>query len=174
MDLAVNDSFSTRLELQECGGPESYLMLRTYAQNNLYCKHENSGGPKNFGVLFENITDCIFQICQNENDCKPLVQKDYIGKIFIRIAKPKKYCPNIIFIAPNEKDPDEFHYYINNNPLTTRFENEWSFLKPDVQMIEDDFLRKIEIRFNSVARSDADIAKLGFLENILKIMEKGY
>ena len=56
--------------------------------------------------------------------------------------------------------------------MTTRFDNEWSFLKPDLQMIEDDFLRKIEIKFNSVARSDADIAKLGFLEDILTIMEK--
>ena len=101
MDLAVNESLSSRQELQECGGFESYLYLRTTTQNNSYCKHENGEGSKGFGKVFEDITDCMFQICQNENDCEPLVTKDYVGKVLIRIAKPKKHCPNVIFVAIN-------------------------------------------------------------------------
>ena len=52
--------------------------------------------------------------------------------------------------------------------MNTNFNHDWSFLQPSIQLTEDSFLRKIEIKFDSKARTEADRARLDFLEDILK------
>ena len=94
--------------------------------------------------------------------CKPLVKPGDEAYVFIRIAKPKKYCPTVLI-----KKDDDFAY-IGHYPKNTNFIHDWSFLQPSIQLTEDSFLRKVEIKFDSKARTEADRAKLDFLEDILK------
>merc|ERR1719350_790986 len=75
----------------------------------------------------------------------------------------KKYCPNVLI----KKDEDDTAY-IGQYPKNTNFNHDWSFLQPSIQLTEDSFLRKIEIKFDSKARTEADRARLDFLEDILK------
>ena len=58
--------------------------------------------------------------------------------------------------------------YIGQYPKNTNFNHDWSFLQPNIQLTEDSFLRKVEINFDSKARTEADKARLEFLEDILK------
>ena len=95
--------------------------------------------------------------------CQPIANPGDQTYVFIRISKPKKYCPNVL-IRKNDDDIS----YIGHYPKNTNFIHDWSFLKPSIQLTEDSFLRKVEIKFDSNARTEADRAKLDFLEDILK------
>ena len=69
MDFALDDTSSLRLELQDCGGLESYLMLRIYqydGQCNYYTVMGN--GPEDLGKIFENETDCGKVMICKESD----------------------------------------------------------------------------------------------------------
>ena len=68
MDFAFkNDNSSLRLELQECGGLESYLMLeiRGKRDNRCYYRDVGKNGP---GKIFENETDCGKVMICKESD----------------------------------------------------------------------------------------------------------
>ena len=67
-------------------------------------------------------------------------------------------------------DSQVSEYYVGNYPETTKFEDDWSFLQPEIKYFEDTFLKKIEIKFYSTTRSVAERAKLDFLEEILNII----
>ena len=72
---------------------------------------------------------------------------DGLMAVFIRSAKPKKSCPNVIVLEENGENV--FETYISNNPETTVFEDDWSFLQPKVQYIkEDTFVNRVEIKFD--------------------------
>ena len=96
--------------------------------------------------------------------CKPIANHGDQTYVFIRIAKPKKYCPNVLI----KKDGPVGPAYIGQYPKNTNFNHDWSFLQPNIQLTEDSFLRKVEIKFDSKARTEADRARLDFLEDILK------
>ena len=69
----------------------SCLKLRTHCE----------GGPNDYGEIFEDSSDCnLIQICEN-GECKDLIDTHEDAFIFIRIAKPKKSCPNIIIRKQN-------------------------------------------------------------------------
>ena len=173
MDLSINASLGIRLKLQECGALESYIILRIYPDNSTHCTYNNAqNGPEDFGRIFKDFNDCsLIQICEN-GECKGVIGEDYRGYVMIRIAKPKKSCPNVVIQKQPRRGRDvEEIRYISNNPETTTFEDDWSFLRPKVQYIkEDTFVNKVEIKFDSTARTTADKAKLGFLEEILNII----
>ena len=174
MDYSFNGSLSMRLNLQECGGMESYVMLRIYPENSTHCSYNTvqGGGPDDLAYIFDDFKDCsLIQICEN-GECKGVMGIDHRGYVMIRVAKPKKYCPNVIIEKEPgyEKDVEPIHY-ISNNPETTVFEDDWSFLQPEVQYIkEDTFVNRVEIKFDSTARTIADKAKIGFLEEIFNII----
>ena len=66
MDFALNDTSSLRLELQECGGLESYLMLRIqYGLDRCYYHTVLGNG---LGKIFENETDCGKVMICKESD----------------------------------------------------------------------------------------------------------
>ena len=69
MDFALNDTSSLRLELQDCGGLESYLMLRIYNYDN-ECNYYTvmGNGPEDLGKIFENETDCGKVMICKESD----------------------------------------------------------------------------------------------------------
>ena len=94
--------------------------------------------------------------------CKPIARPGHDTFVFIRIAKPKKYCPTVLI-----KKDDDFAY-IGHYPKNTNFIHDWSFLQPSIQLTGDSFLREVEIKFDSKARTEADRARLDFLEDILK------
>ena len=72
---------------------------------------------------------------------------------------------------PKSNTDGETIHYISNNPENTVFEDDWSFLQPKVQYIQEDtFLNRVELSFDSKARTDADKARINFLEEILNIM----
>ena len=81
---------------------------------------------------------------------------------------------NYFFSSFLEKElyaTDETIHYISNNPENTVFEDDWSFLRPRVQYFQEDtFLNRVELSFHSKARTDADKARINFLEEILNIM----
>jgi len=175
MDFALDDTSSLRLELQDCGGLESYLMLQIY-QYDGQCNYYTvmGDGPEDLGKIFENETDCGKVMICKESDtsagegedsyCKPIANHGDQTYVFIRIAKPKKYCPNVLI----KKDGPVGPAYIGQYPKNTNFNHDWSFLQPNIQLTEDSFLRKVEIKFDSKARTEADRARLDFLEDILK------
>ena len=68
MDFALNDTSSLRLELQECGGIESYLMLRIHGLTDNRCRYRLLGKNGNDGRLFENETDCGKVMICKESD----------------------------------------------------------------------------------------------------------
>ena len=107
----------------------------------------------------------LFFVGEGEDSyCKPVANNGEQTYVFIRIAKPKKYCPNVLI----KKDGPDGTAYIGQYPKNTNFNHDWSFLQPSIQLTEDSFLRKIEIKFDSKARTEADRARLDFLEDILK------
>ena len=57
---------------------------------------------------------------------------------------------------------------IGHYPLDTNFDHDWSFLRPRIQIIEDSFLRKVEVKFETLAKTQADRALLKFLEDIFQ------
>ena len=95
-------------------------------------------------------------------ECKPVANQGDQSYVFIRIAKPKKYCPTVLI----KKEDDTA--YIGQYPKNTNFNHDWSFLQPSIQLTADSFLSKVEIKFDSKARTEADRARLDFLEDILK------
>ena len=105
----------------------------------------------------------LFFVGEGEDSyCKPISNHGSQSYVFIRIAKPKKYCPNVLI----KKDNDIA--YIGQYSKNTNFNHDWSFLKPNIQLTEDSFLRKVDIKFDSKARTESDKARLEFLEDILK------
>ena len=77
----------------------------------------------------------------------------------------------ILFLEKENRDTDEFIHYISNNPENTVFEDDWSFLRPKVEYFQEDtFLNRVELSFDSKARTNADKARINFLEEILNIM----
>ena len=103
--------------------------------------------------------------------CKPIANPGKETYIFIRTSKPKKYCPNVLIKKGSLKQgylKDDGIAYIGQYPMNTNFNHDWSFLQPSIQLTEDSFLKKVEIKFDSKARTEADRAKLDFLEDILK------
>ena len=69
----------------------SSLNLRTHCE----------GGPNNYGEIFEDSSDCdLIQICEH-GECKELIGTREGVYIIIRIAKPRKSCPNIIMRKKN-------------------------------------------------------------------------
>ena len=69
MDFALNDTSSLRLELQDCGGLESYLMLRIHQYDNECNYYTVMGdGPEDLGKIFENETDCRKVMLCKESD----------------------------------------------------------------------------------------------------------
>ena len=69
MDFALDDTSSLRLELQDCGGLESYLMLRIHQYDNECNYYTVMGdGPEDLAKIFENETDCNkFMICKESD-----------------------------------------------------------------------------------------------------------
>ena len=71
MDFALNDTSSLRLELQECGGLESHLVLRINSANHGLkdnrC-HYRALGKNGLGKIFENETDCGKVMICKESD----------------------------------------------------------------------------------------------------------
>jgi hypothetical protein len=70
MDFAINDTSSLRLELQECGGLESYVMLRVHHGMDGKCNYHTvmGNGPEDLGKIFENETDCGKVMICKESD----------------------------------------------------------------------------------------------------------
>ena len=68
-------------------------------------------------------------------------------------------------------DTDETIRYISKDPENIVFEDDWSFLRPKAQYFqEDSLLIRVELSFDSKARSNADKARINFLEEILNIV----
>merc|ERR1712228_732789 len=95
--------------------------------------------------------------------------------IFVAVRKiPKKSCPNVImnvsFKDKSKRQKIGGKWYFSYNTKTTNFVHDWSFLQPKIHMPEiPGILFAMRIHFDSAARSDADKARLAFLEDILKI-----
>ena len=99
--------------------------------------------------------------------CKGVING--VMDVMIRRGKPRKSCPKAFVFS------EKGILYISNNPDTTVFENDWSFLQPKVQYLQPNILKptfaeKIEVKFESYARTIADKARIDFLEKILNIM----
>ena len=169
MDLFTNDNSSVKLKLQECGGKKDYIFLRAEKWEGI-TSYNSFNRRNDFGSIFRHLNESIFQICQNSNECQPLVYEGQHADVAIRVAKPKKSCPKIVIERKSANTTSE--YYVGNYPEKNNFEDDWSFLQPDVKFFEDEFLKKIEITFFSTTRSDAERARLEFLEDILNIIVK--
>ena len=63
----------------------------------------------------------LFFVGEGEDSyCKPIANPGDQTYVFIRIAKPKKYCPNVLIKKENDIA------YIGQYPMNTSFNHDWS------------------------------------------------
>ena len=169
----ISNSSYLEEELEECGGTESYV---GYINQWEQCEFGTKFRGGDWSDLWTEEINCAdIQMCQTPTDCKPLIEVESAFGIFVAVRKiPKKSCPNVImnvsFRDKSKRQKIGGKWYFSYNTKTTNFVHDWSFLQPKIHMPENPDFVEMKIKFDSATRSDADKARLAFLEDILKII----